>query len=407
MVAYHFPPLAGSSGIQRTLRFAQHLPKFGWRPIVLSADPRAYERTSDDLMNQIPADAHVCRAFALDTARHLSLAGRYLGFMARPDRWVSWKFDAVRQGLRLIDRYRPAAIWSTYPIATAHLIGDELRQRTGLPWLADFRDPMAQPGYPADPLTYKQYVAIEGNALANARFSVFTTSGAAGTYRERYPAAAGRVQVIENGYDEEAFSAVERTLMHTSLHRGRLTLLHSGIVYPQERDPSALFAALGRLKRAGRIGASTLCLRFRAAVHDDLLRRLASENDITDVVEVQPAIPYENALEEMCRADGLLVLQAGDCNDQIPGKVYEYLRANRPILCLADPNGDTHRLIVAAGVSSTADLSSSEEIEVALLRFLGMLLRGEALRPKPEAIRDSSRLHRTRQLAEILDRVAA
>ena len=55
MVAYHFPPLAGSSGIQRTLRFVQHLPALGWQPLVLSADPRAYEQTSDDLMRDVPA----------------------------------------------------------------------------------------------------------------------------------------------------------------------------------------------------------------------------------------------------------------------------------------------------------------------------------------------------------------
>ena len=76
MIAYHFPPLAGSSGIQRTLRFAQQLPEFGWQPIVLTADPRAYERTSDDLLDQLPAGLVVKRAFALDTARHLSFGGR-------------------------------------------------------------------------------------------------------------------------------------------------------------------------------------------------------------------------------------------------------------------------------------------------------------------------------------------
>ena len=61
MIAYHFPPLAGSSGIQRTLRFAQQLPEFGWQPIVLTADPRAYERTSDDLLDQLPAGLVVGR----------------------------------------------------------------------------------------------------------------------------------------------------------------------------------------------------------------------------------------------------------------------------------------------------------------------------------------------------------
>ena len=88
MIAYHFPPLAGSSGIQRTLRFAQHLPALGWQPLVLSADPRAYEKTSLDLLPDVPPDTVVRRAFALDTARHLTIGGRYIGWMARADRWV-------------------------------------------------------------------------------------------------------------------------------------------------------------------------------------------------------------------------------------------------------------------------------------------------------------------------------
>ena len=67
MVAFHFPPLAGSSGIQRTLRFAAHLPSFGWQPTVLTAHPRAYERTSQDLMSEVGPDVAVERAFALDT----------------------------------------------------------------------------------------------------------------------------------------------------------------------------------------------------------------------------------------------------------------------------------------------------------------------------------------------------
>ena len=100
MVAYHFPPLAGSSGIQRTLRFLQHLPSLGWQALVLSASPLAYEKTSDDLLADVPAGTVVRRAFALDTARQLQVAGRYMGWMARPDRWMSWRFDGVRQGLR-------------------------------------------------------------------------------------------------------------------------------------------------------------------------------------------------------------------------------------------------------------------------------------------------------------------
>ncbi|MHB1249285.1 MAG: glycosyltransferase, partial [Polaromonas sp.] len=204
MIAYHFPPLAGSSGIQRTLRFVQHLPALGWQPLVLSAHPRAYEKTSDDLLADVPADTVVRRAFALDTARHLQLGGRYLGWMARPDRWISWKFDAIRQGLKLIDAFKPDVIWSTYPIATAHVIASKLQRKTGLPWIADFRDPMAQEDYPVDLRTRQMYRDIEADAAAQARYCVFTTPGAARLYQQRYPAAASRMVVLENGYDEES-----------------------------------------------------------------------------------------------------------------------------------------------------------------------------------------------------------
>ena len=102
MIAYHFPPLAGSSGIQRTLRFVQHLPDFGWEPLVLTADPKAYDSTSDDLLSEVPERTVVRRSLALDTARHLSFGGRYFNWMAQPDRWISWKYSAVREGLKMI-----------------------------------------------------------------------------------------------------------------------------------------------------------------------------------------------------------------------------------------------------------------------------------------------------------------
>ena len=77
MIAYHFPPMAGSSGLQRTLGFVRDLGQFGWEPMVLTAQRRAYEDVSDDLMKEIPDKVTVRRASALDTARHLSLFNRY------------------------------------------------------------------------------------------------------------------------------------------------------------------------------------------------------------------------------------------------------------------------------------------------------------------------------------------
>ena len=123
MLAYHFPPLAGSSGIQRTLRFAKYLREFDWEPLILTAHPRAYERVNASDMNDVLPGTVVRRAFALDTSRHLAIARRYPAALARPDRWISWAVGAIPAGLAMIRKYKPSVIWSTYPIATAHVIG--------------------------------------------------------------------------------------------------------------------------------------------------------------------------------------------------------------------------------------------------------------------------------------------
>lgn len=408
MIAYHFPPLAGSSGIQRTLRFVQQLPAFGWEPLVLTSSLHAYERTSDDLNADVPPQTVVERAFALDTARHLSLGGRYVGAMARPDRWVSWRFDAVRRGLAMIRHYKPQAIWSTYPIATAHLIGARLQQASGLPWIADFRDPMAQEGYPADPLTRQSFVDIETAAMKQARHNLFTTPGAARMYQRRYPFAAERIGILENGYDEDSFAAVEASSAERpALNPGTVTLLHSGIVYPSERDPTQLFVALGRLKDSGSIAPGDFKLRFRAAVHDALLTGLARQHGVDAFVEVCPPVPYRKALLEMLQADGLLVMQGSGCNEQIPAKTYEYLRARRPVLCLSDPAGDTQAVLTAAGLNASARLDSAEDIARALPAFVASVRQRQAALPEEGAVRSASRLGRTAALAAWLDGACA
>ncbi len=413
MVAFHFPPLAGSSGIQRTLRFVQYLPDFGWEPLVLTIDSRAYARTSSDLDVEVPAHTVVRRAFGLDTAKHLALGRRYVASMARPDRWVSWRFDGVRQGMKMIRALQPAVIWSTYPIATAHLIGAALHRRSGLPWLADFRDPMAQPGYPADPLTWQQFKTIEEQALREASLSTFTTPGAARLYAQRYPDVAQRIAVLENGFDEDAFVAAGATAgaagkRLSPCHPGAITLLHSGIVYPLERDPTHLFAALRTLSEAGLIVPGRFRVRFRAPAHDDLLHTLAAKNGVQPFIEVCPPLPYTEALQEMLRADGLLVLQADNCNDQIPAKIYEYLRARRPILCLSDPAGDTEAALRAAGIRSCARLDSAHEIHDLIARFVTDSAAGQLddYLPDDPAVDQASRQGRTQMLAALLDKLA-
>ncbi|WP_431262868.1 glycosyltransferase [Roseateles chitinivorans] len=427
MVSFQFPPMAGTSGVQRALRFAQQLPASGWTPSVLTAHPRVHAQTGTDLVEEIPADLVVRRAFALDAARHLSIAGRYPGFLARPDRWHSWLLGAVPAGLKLIRETRPDAIWSTYPIPTAHLVGYWLSRLSGLPWVADFRDPMAHDGYPADPVLWRSFAAVERQVFARAARFTFTTPGAARLYAKRFPAAADRIRVIENGYSEDAFRQAEQTLAvagcagraraaadasdagDTTVARstGPRVLLHSGVIYPDWRSPVRLFEALAAAKAEGRIDASRLRLRLRATAHDDFVRALASRLGVADLVEIAPPVPYAEALAEMLRADGLLLLQSNDCNDQIPAKAYEYLRARRPVLTLADPAGDTAQLMRRAGLPHNAALEDGPGVAAVLDRFLDDLFHGRAALPAPPAIAAASRESRTGELARVLDEACA
>ena len=404
MVAFHFPPYSGGSGIQRTLRFVQQLPAQGWQPLVLSAGAGAYPQTSVDLLAEIPGDTVVQRAFALDASRQLALKGRYLGWTARPDRWMSWRWDAVRVGMKMIAHYKPDVIWSTYPIATAHQIGAELQRRRGLPWVADFRDPMAREGYPGNPATWQSFKKIEETAFRRATRCVFTTPGAAQMYRDRYPHADQQIAVIENGYDEESFSGSPANDGHgkqKSLNAGRVTLLHSGIVYPSERDPTQLFQALAQLKKV-KAGTCRLTIRFRAPVHESLLLDLAQKHGVQDMVEVLPAIDYRGALLEMCQADVLLLMQAANCDQQIPAKFYEYLRAGRPVLGLTSSSGDTAAAMRTAGLNRLARLDSADDIAQALERLMTDIETGSAMGPSGDAIRSASRAARTREFSRLL-----
>lgn len=385
--------------MQRTLRFARYLPAYGWEPIVLTAHPRAYENTTDDQLGDIPPNVKVIRAQAWDTARHLSIAGRYPGFLARPDRWQSWWFSAVLAGMRSIREDKPHAIWSTYPIATAHQIGATLHRRSALPWVADFRDPMAQDGYPVDPATWRSFAKIEAHAIEQAAISTFTTPSAAQLYRNRYPKRADRIVLLENGYDEETFADAQAA---GPLNAGKFTVLHSGIVYPSERDPTQLFAALAALKKQEPSIAQHVIVRFRAPVHTALLEDLAARYEVEDLIQIAVPVGYREALSEMLGADALLILQASNCNTQVPAKLYEYLRARKPILALTDPVGDTAACCRQAGIDTIAPLDD----EGAIAELLSRIISNPTGSLASEAgIAAASRKGRTKQLADLFNQL--
>jgi len=415
MIAFHYPPCAVSSGQQRTLSFSRHLSEHGWKPIVLTASPKAYARVADDQLADIPPNLEVVRAAALDTARHLSFRGRYPGWLAVPDPWISWFFLGVQNGLRLIQKRGVQLLWSTYPIATAHLIAFVLHRLTGLPWVADFRDPMNETNpitkerWPKDPKVWWARDWIERHTVRNCDRSVFVTPGALRIYAQRYPdIPASRWAVIANGYSEESFLAAE-TLRNGNQPRGNKTvLLHSGVLYPSpDRHPGHFFAALADLRNSGKISPENLRVILRASSSEDMYQKQIHEHGIESIVALEPPLSYNNALAEMLSVDGLLVFQGHDSNPAIPAKLYEYLRARRPIFALVDDQGQTAALLRQAAVGTLVPLDSHERIAAGLLDFLEQIRSAVAPVASDKEIERHSRRNKAFELARLFEEIVS
>jgi peptidoglycan/xylan/chitin deacetylase (PgdA/CDA1 family) len=410
LTAFHFPPQSESSGIQRTLSFTKNLGDSGWKPMVISAAPMAYERKNSSQLSSLPADLIVSRPIALDSKRHLGFFGRYPEIIALPDRWISWWLFAVPAALWMIRRHRPAVIWSTFPIATAHLIGLTLHCLTDLPWVADFRDPMLQDAYPKSPWQRKTYGWIERQTIMRCQRACFTTRGAMASYKKRFPAYLHhKFCVIENGYDEEAFvqhADPASTASDSVARDGRITLLHSGVLYAEGRDPTVFFQAIHALKNQGKIDAGNFRVILRAPSEIPYFKALVKTCEVEDLVAIEPPVPYQQALSEMLAADGLLIFQGTPFNTQIPAKIYEYFRAAKPVFGLLDPLGETADTLTAAGFHDIATMTSIDEVLPALASFIQKIRDGQAYIPNEDIIKAASRKHRARQLALIFDQVS-
>jgi hypothetical protein len=138
-------------------------------------------------------------------------------------------------------------------------------------------------------------------------------------------------------------------------------------------------------------------------MHDAVLRELIRRYGVDAFVEVLPPLSYRDALREMMQADGLLVLQAANCNEQIPAKIYEYLRCRRPILGLTDQRGDTAGVLRNAGIDTIAALDCPEEISLTLERFVHAIAEGRAPLPAERAVSGASRRRRAEALAQLLE----
>lgn len=396
IVAYHFPPIKGSSGFLRTLKFVRYIRDHGIEPVVLTVHPRAYPDTDPQLLAQIPEGITVKRSFALDVARHFAVAGRYPSFLAVPDRFASWIPMGVRDGMALVRRLGIRAVFSTYPVPSAHVIAGRIARKSGLPWIADFRDPMWDDflEIPASALDARK--RVEAATVAEATHILATTEGIAQLFHRRYPALPmERVTVIPNGYDEFDFAKLTKP----ARAGGPVTLVHAGLLEQVDRDPVPFLRGLRLAIDKGWVSEADVRVRLLGSGNLDVYQAELERLSLAGCVAFEPPIPYGRVLELMAASDILLLFQGPSCEAQIPAKLYEYLRVGRPILALTTAAGETGRLTLAAGGGMVVPIDDPEAIARALGDWTGRVLRGESL---PQASAETaSRYSRQKQAAEL------
>ncbi len=348
MIAFEFVPCQ-SAGVQRPSVFAHYLQQHNWRPIIITAENSAHPRIDQSVVLPVPRK-DVYPVAAPDAKQAFGFRNKYFELTTTPDRWWLWALKAIKQGKKLIDRYQPDMIWSTHPIVSSHFVGLKLsdyakRKNPECRWIADYRDPM-KCQYEPEAIAYP-FVSrwIDNKVIDRADAAVFVTTQSKKLYANNYSDQQHKFHVIENGYDEKNFT-LAAPLIKKRTKDPRFTILHSGALFPTHaRNPQHVFVAISHLKQSGIINAANFVLKFRGCPNGNSFSESLNALNIVDLVEFLPNITYLESLAEMQLADILLAIQGELFDKQIPGKVYEYIRANKPIIALTGQHSATGELV--------------------------------------------------------------
>jgi glycosyltransferase involved in cell wall biosynthesis len=410
-VVFHYPPEASSSGVLRTLKFSRYLREYGWNVTILTLRRDAYEVTDAKLETQIPEWVRVVRTNYLNTKRHLSVRGRYAAVLAVPDTWIGWYPWAIAAGRKIIAEQAVDLIFSTSPQPTAHLIARTLSRRANVPLVIDFRDPWyEEPPESGTPAVVHWFASrLERGMVTAAAHVVTSTTQLRDTLRARYPAQPfEKFSAILNGYDEADFAQLPE---RSATQDDRMLIVHAGNINPEFRDPIPLIQAMARAGQRGKLDASRIVLRFIGGgpyADSEALRNVVHQSGLARSVEFLPRVSYDEALAELAGADLLLLLQASeDTTSLVPAKLYEYLRAMRPVLALVLPGATTEVLAQTGGgwLANPHDAGRLEQVleDIYKLWTYGDLRRHHA---SIKVLRRFDRKKLTGELARIFDATA-
>ncbi len=428
IITYYWPP-SGGAGVQRCLKFSKYLADFGWEPIIFTAKDADYPIIDESLNAQVKPGTTIVRQEIWEPydwyKRFVGIKKEdkvQAGFIEEKEKnsqlhslatWVRGNFfipDArrfwIKPSIQFLSAYlkeHPVdAILSSGPPHSVHMIAQAIRKETGIPWIADFRDPWTNIDYynqlKLSKWADRQHHKMEKSVIKNADAVVTVSWHWADEFREM---GANNVHVITNGFDENDFAqqAPELDQKFTISHIGTTT---------KDRNPQHLWEVLGELGKELPDFLDHLSIQFIGKTDFSIFSSMAKNSLKEQTVKIDH-LAHREALTKVASSQLLLLLvnDAPNSMGRIPLKLYEYLAAQRPILCIGYPQGDAARIIREQNAGVALGFEDKDLLKEKIKAYYEAFLKGELVLDGQEDISVFSRQSLTGELVELLEELTA
>ena len=422
IITYYWPP-AGGPGVQRWLKFVKYLPDFGIQPIVYVPENPTYPIVDEKLVKEVSDKAIILKHTIFEPYQLASLFSKnktkkissgiipnqkkqsfldktflwIRGNLFIPDARVFWVKPSVAFLEKYIVENTIDTIVTSGPPHSLHLIGLELKQKLNLKWFADFRDPWTTIGYHKSlrlsRFAAKKHKTLERQVLNTADTIIVTSK----TTKTEFEAITSKpISVITNGYDTEEVGKQTLDLKFSLAHIGS---------FLSERNPLILWESLVELITEIPDFKSHLEIKLIGAVSQEVLETIQQFglnvylNNLGYVSHVE-AIAHQRKSQVLI----LIEINSADTKSIIPGKLFEYMVSNRPIIAIGPKDSDFAEIITNTNTGVFFDYSEKLKLKRVILDFYNQFLEGK-LQSNGVGLQNYSRRNLTRNLVELLNKM--
>ena len=419
IISYYWPP-AGGPGVQRWLKFIKYLPDFNVEPVVYIPENPSYPLVDESLIGEVSKDLTIIKQpisepyklagflskkntksiskGLIPEVKKQTLMERLLllirGNFFIPDARKNWVKPSVKYLSTYIRDFNIDTVITTGPPHSMHLIGMQLKESLGVKWIADFRDPWTTIGYHNElkltKSSKKKHIALERKVLQTADQIIVTSNV---TKQEFQKKTEQPIAVITNGYDVEKTEAITLDKKFTIAHIGSLLA---------KRNPEILWKVLQELIEENEEFAKRFQLKLVGAVSQNVLNSIQN-NNLSIYLNNVSYVSHKEAITFQKQSQVLLLIEIDSEETKciIPGKLFEYLVSNRPIVALGPKGSDVEKIIMETNTGNYFNYSDYENIKNVILSHFKAFQKN-TLQSQAVGLQKYSRRELTSKLAALI-----